>query len=180
MWTYASSPSNSSRFLCLLKNAAALFLTNRASLLLKPDTSGGMKSLVEMAWLGGARVGFFICCPPLLFEEEVVEETEEARVKRAVVLAAEIEYGFGFGFGFGERMWSGRFWGGEDVFLEEVEVERTGGETREEGLMLLRRWAGMADGPRCCCRPPLKLKPPGKWEVMSSGLGLRLEPGKLI
>lgn len=38
--------SNSSRLRCLLRKAAARFLTNRASRLLNPVTSGGMKSLV--------------------------------------------------------------------------------------------------------------------------------------
>ena len=44
--THISMFSNSSRFLCRLKNAAARFLTNRASRLLSPVTSGGTKSLV--------------------------------------------------------------------------------------------------------------------------------------
>ena len=47
--------SNSSRFRCLLRKAAARFLTRRASLLLRPVTSGGTKSLVLMH----AR-GFFV------------------------------------------------------------------------------------------------------------------------
>lgn len=38
--------SNSSRLRCLLRKAAARFLTNRASRLLNPVTSGGMKSFV--------------------------------------------------------------------------------------------------------------------------------------
>lgn len=38
--------SNSSRFRCLLRKAAARFLTRRASRLLKPETSGGTKSFV--------------------------------------------------------------------------------------------------------------------------------------
>ena len=41
--------SNSSRFLCLLKNAAARFFTRRASRLLSPETSGGTKSFVLVA-----------------------------------------------------------------------------------------------------------------------------------
>jgi len=39
--------SNSSRFRCLLKKAAARFFTNLASRLLRPETSGGTKSLLE-------------------------------------------------------------------------------------------------------------------------------------
>jgi len=46
--THISIVSNSSRFLCLLRNAAARFLTRRASRLLSPDTSGGIKSLVDV------------------------------------------------------------------------------------------------------------------------------------
>lgn len=53
--TYISMSSNSSRFRCLLRKAAARFLTRRASLLLRPVTSGGTKSLVLMH----AR-GFFV------------------------------------------------------------------------------------------------------------------------
>ena len=44
--THISIVSNSSRFLCLLKNAAARFFTRRASRLLSPVTSGGTKSFV--------------------------------------------------------------------------------------------------------------------------------------
>ena len=44
--------SNSSRFLCRLRNAAARFLTSRASRLLRPETSGGTKSLVLIRSLG--------------------------------------------------------------------------------------------------------------------------------
>ena len=40
--------SNSSRFLWRLRKAAARFLTSRASRLLRPETSGGTKSLVLM------------------------------------------------------------------------------------------------------------------------------------
>ena len=40
--------SNSSRLRCRLRNAAARFLTSRASRLLMPETSGGMKSLVAV------------------------------------------------------------------------------------------------------------------------------------
>jgi hypothetical protein len=40
--------SNSSRFRCRLRNAAARFFTSRASRLLRPVTSGGMKSLLLM------------------------------------------------------------------------------------------------------------------------------------
>lgn len=47
--TYISMVSNSSRFRCRLRKAAARFLTRRASRLLRPETSGGMKSLVETA-----------------------------------------------------------------------------------------------------------------------------------
>lgn len=43
---YISMFSNSSRFRCLLRKAAARFFTRRASRLLKPDTSGGTKSLL--------------------------------------------------------------------------------------------------------------------------------------
>ena len=46
--TYTSIHSNSSRLRCLLRKAAARFLTSRASRLLRPETSGGMKSLLEM------------------------------------------------------------------------------------------------------------------------------------
>ena len=46
--THISMFSNSSRFLCLLRKAAARFLTRRASRLLRPETSGGIKSLVLM------------------------------------------------------------------------------------------------------------------------------------
>ena len=55
--------SNSSRFLCRLRNAAARFLTSRASRLLKPVTSGGTKSLLlirspeERVFLVTPRVG---------------------------------------------------------------------------------------------------------------------------
>jgi len=45
--TYTSMHSNSSRLRCLLRKAAARFLTRRASRLLSPDTSGGTKSLLE-------------------------------------------------------------------------------------------------------------------------------------
>ena len=83
--TYASSPSNSSRFLWRDRNAAARFLTNRASRLDNPETSGGMKSFVEMGPLGGARD--FL---PDMVSEDMLE-TEEARVKRAVVLEGEME-----------------------------------------------------------------------------------------
>ena len=44
--THISMFSNSSRFRCLLKNAAARFFTRRASRLLSPETSGGTKSFV--------------------------------------------------------------------------------------------------------------------------------------
>jgi len=44
--TYISIASNSSRFRCRLRKAAARFLTRRASRLLSPDTSGGTKSFV--------------------------------------------------------------------------------------------------------------------------------------
>jgi hypothetical protein len=44
--TYTSMHSNSSRFRCRLRNAAARFFTSRASRLLKPETSGGIKSLL--------------------------------------------------------------------------------------------------------------------------------------
>ncbi len=44
--------SNSSRFRCRLRNAAALFFTSRASRFERPDTSGGTKSLVVMRSLG--------------------------------------------------------------------------------------------------------------------------------
>ena len=44
--TYTSMHSNSSRLRCLLRKAAARFFTRRASRLLKPDTSGGTKSLL--------------------------------------------------------------------------------------------------------------------------------------
>lgn len=44
--TYTSMHSNSSRFRCLLRKAAARFFTKRASRLLRPETSGGMKSLL--------------------------------------------------------------------------------------------------------------------------------------
>ena len=44
--THISIFSNSSRFRCLLKNAAARFFTRRASRLLSPETSGGTKSFV--------------------------------------------------------------------------------------------------------------------------------------
>lgn len=47
-FTYTSMVSNSSRFLWRLRNAAARFFTNLASRLLRPETSGGMKSLVVM------------------------------------------------------------------------------------------------------------------------------------
>lgn len=46
--TYTSMHSNSSRLRCLLRKAAARFLTRRASRLLRPETSGGTKSLLEM------------------------------------------------------------------------------------------------------------------------------------
>ena len=39
--------SNSSRLRCLLRKAAARFFTRRASRLLRPVTSGGIKSLLE-------------------------------------------------------------------------------------------------------------------------------------
>lgn len=38
--------SNSSLFLCRLRNAAARFFTSRASRLLRPETSGGTNSFV--------------------------------------------------------------------------------------------------------------------------------------
>jgi hypothetical protein len=46
--TYTSMHSNSSRLRCLERKAAARFLTRRASLLLRPETSGGIKSLLEI------------------------------------------------------------------------------------------------------------------------------------
>ena len=45
--TYISMVSNSSRLRCLLRKAAARFLTSLASRLLKPVTSGGTKSLLD-------------------------------------------------------------------------------------------------------------------------------------
>lgn len=50
--TRISMASNSSRFRCRLRNAAALFFTSRASRFERPDTSGGTKSLVVMRSLG--------------------------------------------------------------------------------------------------------------------------------
>lgn len=50
--THISMFSNSSRFRCLLKNAAARFFTRRASRLLSPETSGGTKSFVLVAARG--------------------------------------------------------------------------------------------------------------------------------
>ena len=44
--SYISINSNSSRFRCLERKAAARFLTRRASRLVRPETSGGTKSLV--------------------------------------------------------------------------------------------------------------------------------------
>ena len=44
--THISMSSNSSRFRCLLRNAAARFLTSLASRLVRPVTSGGTKSFV--------------------------------------------------------------------------------------------------------------------------------------
>jgi hypothetical protein len=46
MGTDISMFSNSSRLRCLDRKAAARFLTSLASRLLRPDTSGGIKSLV--------------------------------------------------------------------------------------------------------------------------------------
>lgn len=86
--TYASRPSNSSLFLCLLKNAAARFLTSLASRLLRPLTSGGMKSLVEMGPEGGAR-DFFAGAG----EAEELLHTDDARVNRAAVECGEMEHG---------------------------------------------------------------------------------------
>jgi hypothetical protein len=56
--TYTSINSNSSRFRCLERKAAARFLTRRASRLLRPETSGGTKSLVLMR--SAIARGFFV------------------------------------------------------------------------------------------------------------------------
>lgn len=67
--TYISKASNSSRLRCRLKNAAARFLTSRASRLDKPVTSGGMKSFEDILVAGAARLGLFTA-PPAVPEEE--------------------------------------------------------------------------------------------------------------
>lgn len=64
--------SNSSRFRCRLRKAAARFLTKRASRLLKPDTSGGIKSLLLMR--SPMARGFLVTLGAGLAER--LEETE--------------------------------------------------------------------------------------------------------
>lgn len=57
-YTYISMSSNSSRLRCRERNAAARFLTKRASRLFSPVTSGGTQSLVLMGPDGAARCRF--------------------------------------------------------------------------------------------------------------------------
>ena len=64
--THISMCSNSSRFLCRLRNAAARFLTSRASRLLSPVTSGGTKSFVLTR---SPERAFFVQAPALIVTE---------------------------------------------------------------------------------------------------------------
>ena len=73
--THISMFSNSSRFRCLLRNAAARFFTRRASRLLSPETSGGTKSFVLVV----AR-GFLLELAHGAVLEARFAGTEEARL----------------------------------------------------------------------------------------------------
>lgn len=76
--------SNSSRFRCLLRKAAARFLTKRASRLVSPVTSGGIKSFVLMH----VRVRFDV--EPLVVVEARFAEEEDEVAEADATLALEV------------------------------------------------------------------------------------------
>lgn len=86
--TYISIVSNSSLFRCLLKKAAARFFTSLASRLLRPETSGGTKSLVETR---SPTARFFTAAGAGLAERFLPEATIGMSSSELVVVIATFE-----------------------------------------------------------------------------------------
>ena len=105
--TYTSIHSNSSRLRCLLRKAAARFFTRRASRLLKPETSGGMKSLL---WIRSPTERFLLA-PETGLAERLEPQEAVSATNELVCAAREAEPNEGQGnwsSGMSKTWWVGR------------------------------------------------------------------------